>query len=159
MSAGDRRSRGPAPRGRANRHGASRLAQVVMELHRERPAPVNRRETESTVWTVTAPRERERRVAAVGDVDRLQAALLKSQLLQLGLAGARVIVVDLTAARDVDGGVIAALLSAGRRLQWRDVELRIMALAGSPAARLLQTAGLPTWIDLRLFGRATTRGR
>jgi len=120
---------------------------------------VNRRDTESTVWTVTAPRERERRVAAVGDVDRLQAALLKSQLLQLGLAGARVIVVDLTAARAVDGGVIAALLSAGRRLQWRDVELRIMALAGSPAARLLQTAGLPTWIDLRLFGRATTRGR
>jgi anti-anti-sigma regulatory factor len=136
----------------ADRHGASRLAQAVIELHRERrEAAERRREPDEPVWVVAAAGERERRVLAAGDVDRLQAALLKSHLLQLGFGGAGTVVVDLTAAETVDGGVIASLLSAGRRLQWRDVQLRVVALAGSPAAELLASAGLPAWIEIRTF--------
>jgi hypothetical protein len=150
MSSGERRANRASGRARSDRDGASRLAQVVIELHRERrDAAEARRQPDESVWLTAPAQSGERRVAAAGDVDRLQAALLKSHLLQLGFGGPGLVVVDLTAAQTIDGGVIPSLLSAGRRLQWRDVQLSIVARSGSAAAELLETAGLPAWIELR----------
>jgi anti-anti-sigma factor len=86
-------------------------------------------------------------VAAAGEIDLTNADGLRDTLLSALDAGARGLVVDLTAATFLDSAGVTALVRTSRRASATDATLRL-AVTAPPVLRVLELVGLSRLIEV-----------